>query len=268
MSRIPESIVLETVTPDVAKRYLDLNTKNARPRNKKLVRRYARVMAADGWYDRHPQGIAFDWDGNLGDGQHRLAAIVASGKPIVMWVHRGCDPATFMAADRGRMRSAADTLRLAGFRKDVDVRRASSVARWMLSPTGAEPVESELEFAKKNETLIGIFLIELKNAWPKRAELIAAFCKATFEYADSDVLECARRYARAEFRGANDPLRLLSVRLFDGMKKGKPPRGSIYAMAVTALRAALEGRELQALRPATQDFKPKRAVSLAVGSRS
>src|SRR5438105_14027323 len=100
MTLMPASVVLETITPEIATRYLELNKKNYRPLNKKLVVRYARAMHEDRWVPRHPQGIAFDWNGNLGDGQHRLAAIVLSGKSVVMWVHRGCDPAIFLEIDR------------------------------------------------------------------------------------------------------------------------------------------------------------------------
>ena len=255
--RIPESVVLESITPEVAKGYLASNDRNYRSLNQEAVRRYARDMVAGRWAQRHPQGIAFDWEGKLGDGQHRLAAIVESGRTIQAWVHRGVNPEAFLDADRGRVRTDGDVLRATGFRKDVDPRRAASVARNMLTGIkGGRPVGCVRTFARAHEDLIGTFLLGLAKARPRRSEVVAAFCNAARELAERDVLESARRYSALEFMGPEDPLRLLQVRLVEGISKRRfLGSGMIYALAVTAIRASVEGRSLQALRPATRDFE-------------
>jgi hypothetical protein len=66
ITKIPASVVLETVTPELAEHYLERNANNYRRLDEKTVRRYARDMTKGAWQDRHPQGIAFDWFGVLG----------------------------------------------------------------------------------------------------------------------------------------------------------------------------------------------------------
>ena len=74
-SKAPYNVVME-VGPDLAARWLDGNTHN-RPLKQTLVDRFVRDMQAGRWRLTH-QGIAFDADGMLIDGQHRLWAIVIS----------------------------------------------------------------------------------------------------------------------------------------------------------------------------------------------
>lgn len=56
------------------------------------------------------QGIAFDTNGRLIDGQHRLHAIIEAGVPIQISVTRGCSAASFSILDRGANRSQSDIL--------------------------------------------------------------------------------------------------------------------------------------------------------------
>ncbi len=259
ITKIPVSVVLETITPELAKRYLAENKNNYRRLDQKTVRRYARDMAKGAWQDRHPQGIAFDWFGVLGDGQHRLAAVALSGKAVIMWVHRGCDPKNFLEIDRGRKRTEGDVIRNMGFREDVDTRRAAAVAHQILTGgVGDDPGENVHFFAKAHEDLIGTFLLEMKKAVPHRSEIVAAFCKATSSYPETQVLELARRYTHCDFRGIEDPLRLLYVKLVSA--QGKRSRGrrvsreNAYRLAVAAIRACLAGEQKKTLRPAEKDF--------------
>jgi hypothetical protein len=56
------------------------------------------------------QGIAFDEEGRLMDGQHRLTACVETGIPIHVMVTFNMPWAVFEALDNGRIRSVADHL--------------------------------------------------------------------------------------------------------------------------------------------------------------
>jgi hypothetical protein len=75
-------------------------------------------MATDSWVPTH-QGIAFNTAGELVDGQHRLHALILSGKTIVMMVTFGLpikiagkEMTTMDAIDRGKTRSVADQLKI------------------------------------------------------------------------------------------------------------------------------------------------------------
>lgn len=102
---------VETITPKQAEKYLQFNTSN-RTLRKTLVNTYAKDMASGNWKLTH-QGVAFNCDGTLLDGQHRLAAIVQSGVAVQMLVARGVDSRSQLVMDDHAKRNAGDALSLA-----------------------------------------------------------------------------------------------------------------------------------------------------------
>jgi hypothetical protein len=99
---------IETITPRIASSYLELNINN-RPLRKSHISLLALDMVNGDWQVTH-QGIAFDTNGVLIDGQHRLHAIIEAGVPIQMSVTRGCSASSFSILDRGANRSPSDIL--------------------------------------------------------------------------------------------------------------------------------------------------------------
>lgn len=81
----PLSAIVMMVSPEMAKRWLERNHPNNRPITYKRAEAFANDIRADAWRLTH-QAVAFDGEGLLIDGQHRLTAIVASGKPAEMLV--------------------------------------------------------------------------------------------------------------------------------------------------------------------------------------
>ena len=117
---------IETITPEMAKKYLMFNTSN-RALRKSLVSMYAKDMREGNWKLTH-QGIAFNCDGTLLDGQHRLSAIIEAGVPVQMMVARGVERECQIAMDDHAKRNAGDALSLARnesiTQSDVAVMRA------------------------------------------------------------------------------------------------------------------------------------------------
>lgn len=79
---------VETITPELARKYLRANTDNYRKLSKVTVNRYAKDIREGNW-QLNGEGIAFDDNGKLLNGQHRLAAIILAEKPVDMLVIRG-----------------------------------------------------------------------------------------------------------------------------------------------------------------------------------
>lgn len=100
------------ITPDRAAEWLAANTAN-RPLSRSTVRGFAEAMRRGDWLVTH-QGIAFDSEGALVDGQHRLAAIVEAGLPVELTVFTDVEPGTFDVLDTGKRRNAADVLAIDG----------------------------------------------------------------------------------------------------------------------------------------------------------
>lgn len=94
------------VTPEIAKIFLDVNTANRAKRDKHVFR-----IASDmeqGMFHITHQGIAFDEDGVMLDGQHRCQAIILSEKPQWMLVTTGLPVKAKKVVDGGAKRKAAD----------------------------------------------------------------------------------------------------------------------------------------------------------------
>ena len=105
------------VDPGLAAHWLQNNFVN-RPMSDDTVRSYARDMINGVWVATH-QGVAFNDQDHLIDGQHRLSAIVMSGCTVRMMVTFGLPSVipgqamtTMDAVDRGKPRSVADQLKI------------------------------------------------------------------------------------------------------------------------------------------------------------
>ncbi|HZF88787.1 hypothetical protein [Streptomyces sp.] len=103
---------VRTVTPDLAQQWLELNTSN-RPLSRPTVTHLTRAIQRGEWKLTH-QGIAFDEEGMLVDGQHRLHAVVKAGRAVEMLVAHGVPRVAFTVMDTGRKRTGRDALSLAG----------------------------------------------------------------------------------------------------------------------------------------------------------
>jgi len=104
------SVEIVSVTPDQAQEWLHSN-RNNRTVRKVVVERYAASMRAGAW-TLSPDAIAIRADGNLDNGQHRLAAIVETGIPVRLVVLHGLHLEDKINIDRGVKRSLADYLQM------------------------------------------------------------------------------------------------------------------------------------------------------------
>ena len=117
------------VTPEIAKQWLVKNVSN-RKVSPPLVERYARDMGAGNW-ELNGETVKFDSSRRLIDGQHRLSAIIKSGKSCKLYVATGLPTSYKVAAtiDNGRSRSAADVLRMNGYSHHT---RMAAIARFVM----------------------------------------------------------------------------------------------------------------------------------------
>jgi hypothetical protein len=106
-------IVDVNITPEMAKDMLSRNKSN-RPLRQKLVNLYARDMTQGSW-QMNGETVKISKNDELLDGQHRLHAIVKSGKSVRMPVVRNLPKEVFHTIDTGMKRSNAQILGIAGF---------------------------------------------------------------------------------------------------------------------------------------------------------
>lgn len=100
------------VTPELAENFLKKNINN-RSMKWTVVRKYAGDMKNGRWDENGNDPIVINKYDELENGQHRLRAVIESGRPVRMAVLTGTDPAKG-SYDRGRLRTVVDTLAIRG----------------------------------------------------------------------------------------------------------------------------------------------------------
>lgn len=136
LSTAPYDVVME-VTPQLASKWLEGNTHN-RPLNQAHVERLAGDMKAGRWKLTH-QGLAFDTQRVLLDGQHRLWAVIEANVSVRFRVFFNEPTESRGALDTGIRRSNLDIFSLTGQFGDVTNRHLATM-RAMLAGRSAHSV--------------------------------------------------------------------------------------------------------------------------------
>ena len=115
------SIEVKEITPELAKDILENHNNLNRNRNKEHVKSLLNNMKQGTWRF-NGDTIRFDRDGELIDGQHRLAALVEFGKPLPMIVIKGFDKETMKTIDQEiKPRNLADLFKMNGVKDATNV---------------------------------------------------------------------------------------------------------------------------------------------------
>ena len=102
---------LQVITPEEATRIIEESNHENRTIRQKNVLYLSDLIKKGEWVVTH-QGIAFDVNGKLIDGQHRLLAIAKSGIDTPILVTRDIEPDAFIAIDTHAKRNQADVYRI------------------------------------------------------------------------------------------------------------------------------------------------------------
>lgn len=116
---------LTTVTPDVARAWLEGNTRNRNLRWA-VVDAIVRDILSGNWV-LNGETIKISVDGNVIDGQHRLHGIVKAGVPVQSFVVCGLPMEVQDTVDTGRARTLGDQLTLHGNKR---AHALAAVAAW------------------------------------------------------------------------------------------------------------------------------------------
>jgi hypothetical protein len=146
------------VTPEIAYEALtyseDTLQRHLRP---SAVSDYANEMKAGRWVYNH-QGICFDVNGGIVDGQHRLHAVVDSGVSILQNCSFGAPAATldegaFGTVDIGRKRTAGDIFYMNGVRgSKVAATVTRRVWQYNVRSSASHPMKGSPRLRTPNET--------------------------------------------------------------------------------------------------------------------
>jgi hypothetical protein len=160
-NRNPYSVIME-VAPELAAQWLEGNTHN-RPLRQPLVDRLARDIKAGQWRLTH-QGIAFDTDGVLIDGQHRLWAIVLAVMPVQLRVFFNEPIDNMKAVDTGLARSNYDVLHLSGEAGEITVNHLATLRAMLAGDSSHLPkltISEEQEWMTKHADAVNFAMEHL-----------------------------------------------------------------------------------------------------------
>lgn len=260
-----------TITPDYAMKVLDEyeafcdkhpEERMNRPVHQSQVARYATDMAAGRWGRNH-QGIAFDVNGILLDGQHRLWAVVESKVTVQMQVTHGLDREAQLTIDAGLKRSTADVASIAGFEgvRPLHVSIVKAMVRGTSATRPAVTRMQELEMLKDHWAALQ-FVLPLfpKSKVPglTRAPVLAGIARASYTQ-DRNLL---KRFSEILVSGMStgDPREQVIITLRNWLiterKNSSGHQASVeaYGKTIRAIQAYIKGERLRTLYASKDDL--------------
>lgn len=253
-----ESCQIVTLTPDLARRWLERNTHNRKPRPGR-VEQYARDMTAGRW-EFNGDAIRFDHNGVMLDGQHRCQAVVKTGVTIRVLVVYNLTPEAQNTMDRPGIRAMRDQLSLAG---EYNTGMLAAILRRLVAYTaGSRHVDSSRVSPTQGE------MREFLDAYPQRVrEAVGVAVKAqkylacapsvigTAYYICAEVdKEAANHFFITQLiegigLTATSPARVLAKRLNDmGSSRGRVNGDDALRYILVAWNAHRDGRGLTRLQ--------------------
>jgi hypothetical protein len=256
---------------------LENNVHNRRVRDR-VVKVYARDMREGRWKFTH-QGIAFDEDGTLIDGQHRLWAIVEADVTIPMVIYEGLSKDAQMVIDTHVIRDTVDCLDLSDEFGTVTVLEVQILRRLLcgVSERGHGAIklsrmEEAEEFRRHREAIqFAIAQFPQRRRRITSAAVYAVIARASYQkgdhykplstkiYAYGSLLNrfCYVLYSSEQQRARERPIIALRDKLLQPTREGKfLPPSMIYRYTEAALCAFLEDAPRRALRPVTRERFP------------
>jgi hypothetical protein len=257
---------LETITPGVAAAYLEQNTTNRRMRYQ-WRDMLASAITEGRWRLTH-QGIAFNCDGTLIDGQHRLAAIVKAGKPVQMYVTRGMPKDALYAIDQGKGRSVVDVAGPVGVNMDIKGRTVA-IARAMFDgmSTVADRIsgrcgktnEQWIQYILKHGEAIEFARDSLRTNPYKHSVICGVVARAYYNVDHARLREFCVVFQNNIGQGPADSAALTFAKWFlpqSSMMSNGPARFDLYCKTEAAISAFAEHRPLRKLYAVTSELFP------------
>jgi hypothetical protein len=274
---------LMMVGPDVAEEMLKRNTNN---RNARAY--YVALLADDmrrGFWQETHEGIAFDENGVLLDGQHRLLAIVQSGATVPLMVTTGLSPNALVQINRGRIRTPVDIQNLSGrgeFLRGGGCEN-SNMGMWRCMvgglTSGAKAnisIARMFDFQDRHRDA-GMFSLEVFGRFPKSKKIHVApvmSAVARSYYMFKHELDRVERFVEilctsfSAHPGTPDEnaLTLRKWLIEDKTRRNSNASGEVYGKTAAALIAYMQDRPVSRLYcPSSEPFPLPDAVSADAG---
>jgi hypothetical protein len=257
------------VTPELAVKWLERNTKNRDLRNDTVLK-YSSDMKAGRWYIS-TDAIGFDTDDVCVNGQHRLWAILDSGTTQRMFVVFGLQPGVVQVLDTPVIRTLLDAAQLSDRPGGaaLTTKHTAVVKRLILSQISATVVDSRAALARQSRQSQLDFLrlhgaavdFEVREVFRKkvrlvtRAPVLAPVARAWYTQ-DKERLKHFGHVVTSGLTdyGAQDGAAVVLRNFL--LRPEKQTEESVYKKTERALRAFLDSERLTTLYEATKELFP------------
>jgi hypothetical protein len=251
-----------TIDPHVATKHLDAFETfcDAHPElcmNRRVNQSHVAKLATDmknGHWARNHQGLAFDKNGILIDGQHRLWAVIESGTTQTFLVTTGLDRGAQLTIDLGKGRSTVDVAVIAGM-TDVRTLHVGIIKALLRGSASTPPVLTRVEeVAKLSEHQQALeFTMSMfpsnRMVGIMRASVLGVIARA-FYTADHDKIRRFVEVLKTGQRGGDETEAVIvALRNYLLLNKGIGSNVSleVYIKTARALQAYLKGERIRTL---------------------
>jgi len=257
-SKFGETVLLKmSISPELSQRWLEFNNKRNRKMKKNQINMIARDIERGQWLDNGSY-ISFYRDGQIHDGQNRLAAIAKSGCTVKTSVVFGILPEAIRVTDQQVKRTIVDTANLLGYECSGKSIRS---AKYLLEvQQGSHNVYSDeiLEFYSEHQSVLDQVTGSINSKYLSKQPVLSAIaliCLQRPEEIDI-VLEFAKKYnSGIGITNENSPvMKLRNFAQNNHLSNSGPWRKELFLKTLSACRAYVEGREdMSRLYPAKED---------------
>ncbi len=243
------SLELVEVTPELATEWLSTMGANRRL-NATHVDRLADDIRRGDWRQTFDP-VRFNRKGELIDGQHRLTAVVQSGRSISVYVARNLDPRAMAVIDTNKPRSVADAMQINGV---ANARKLAAAAKSLyyydldkLASSGPAVSYAALQRTIKAHPFLpdAVEQVVQSSVIQPHAQLAMVYCLAHEKHARR-AEEWIELIQEGENIGKGNPAFELRKRLLSMRGKGAKTqlRGpSVAAMIINGWNLFLAGRK-------------------------
>lgn len=251
---------VENIGPATAKAYLEVAAPN-RKLNQRAVARYTHAMKSGGWRLTH-QGIAFDENGKMIDGQHRLTAIIASGKTVQMNVSRYSANAPMAVLDSGASRTVSDRVQISGIIGKHTREVVATLNAMLLAETGnssretLQPHEIESLYGQESGAIDFVFTAfgaKHSTQWNSIVRAGFAYCSA---FAPIETAQLATMIREKVGYKKGSAAHAFVVALTEGklQSRSHSERADTMAKVLWLIRQHIEGKNVERTRATASVF--------------
>lgn len=218
-----------------------------------IVAKYATDMK-NGMWGRNHQGLAFDKNDILIDGQHRLWAVIEADRDVMMLVTTGLDREAQLTIDLGKPRSTVDVAVIAGMThvRNTHVAVLKALLRGSNASRQALTRVEEIEELNRHHNAID-FAMSLFPATRMigvmRAPVLSVFARAFYTHDHERLRRFAEVLKTGQRSGDETEAVIVALRNYLLLNKSIGSQASleVYAKTARALQAYLKGERIRTL---------------------